>query len=192
MLQSILLIPALLFSNGDKKEIVYNIDASASKIEWYAEKVTGNHSGVVNIKDGAFTFDDGKLVGGSFTVDMTSLESTDLEGEWKQKLDGHLKSDDFFGVETYPTSTFVIKEAVSEGAGKYKIVGDITIKGITKEIEFTADIKEKGKQVEGVAEVVIDRTQFDIRYGSNSFFDNLGDKAIYDDFKLSIRLIASK
>ena len=122
---------------------------------------------------------------------MTTLISTDLTGNSKGKLEGHLKSDDFFGVATYPTSTFVITKAVPQGPGKYKIIGNITIKGTTQEIQFPATVEAKDGKVTAKADITIDRSKFDIRYGSGSFFDNLGDKTIYDNFDLSVSLIAN-
>ena len=108
------------------------------------------------------------------------------------KLVGHLKSDDFFGVETHPTATFVLKSAEKKSGNEYTVKGDLTIKGITKSIEFPATVKVSGNTLEASAEVVIDRSKFDVKYGSGSFFDGLGDKMIYDDFTLDISLVATK
>ena len=124
---------------------------------------------------------------------MTTINCEDLQGEWADKLVSHLKSDDFFGVATYPTAKFVITSVVSRGKpGEYKIVGDLTIKETTKEIKFNALLNEvDGKNV-ATADITIDRSEFDVRYGSGSFFDNLGDKTIYDEFELSINLVAAE
>jgi polyisoprenoid-binding protein YceI len=138
-------------------------------------------------------YTDGVLTGGTFTVDMTTIDCTDLEGEWKDKLVNHLKSADFFGVETYPTATFVITDVVSRGKpGEYKVVGDMTIKNKTNEVKFNAVIDDSGEGRTGTANVTIDRSEYDVRYGSGSFFDNLGDKTIYDDFDLEISLVLDK
>lgn len=171
---------------------VAKVDATASKIEWVGKKVTGEHSGTINIKEASLTVEGGVLKGGSFTVDMTSITDTDLTGEWKEKLEGHLKSDDFFGVATYPTSSFVITKAVPQGPGKYKVIGNITIKGKTEEIQFPATVEEKDGKYYATASLIIDRSKFDVRYGSGSFFDNLGDKTIYDDFELKVSLVTTK
>lgn len=192
MLQSILLSLTVLFSSGDGTKATYTVDTDASKVEWLGEKVTGEHNGTVSLKEGNFTFEDGKLTGGTFTVDMTTITCEDLSGEYKGKLEGHLKSDDFFGVEKYPTSTFVITKAVPQGPGRYKVIGNITIKETTEEIQFPATLEEKDGQVVGTAELTIDRSKFNIRYGSGSFFDNLGDKTIYDNFGLTVNIVASK
>lgn len=192
MLQSIFLTLAVLFSSGEENKATYTLDTGASKVEWLAKKVTGQHNGMVNLKEGSFDFEDGKLTGGAFTVDMTSITCLDLSGEYKGKLEGHLKSDDFFGVATYPTATFKITKAVPQGPGKYKVVGDITIKGTTEDIQFPATLEEKDGKVTGTATLTLDRSKFNVRYGSGSFFDDLGDKTIYDNFDLTVSVVASK
>ena len=78
----------------------FNVDTAASKVVWTGTKVTGKHTGTVNIKSGSLTVDNGALTAGNVVLDMNSISSTDLEGEYKEKLDGHLKADDFFGVAT--------------------------------------------------------------------------------------------
>ena len=167
--------------DGDKKEV----KTEESTVTWKAYKVTGSHTGTVNLIEGAIMFDDGKLSGGSFTVDMTSLISTDLEGEYKGKLEGHLKSDDFFGVATHPTSSLVFTSVEASGKNSYEVTGDLTIKGITKPITF--DISIYGSKA--TASMKIDRAEYDVRYGSGSFFDNLGDKTIYDEFDMVVDLV---
>jgi polyisoprenoid-binding protein YceI len=166
-----------------------NIDPDKSEITWLGEKVTGQHTGTINIREGNLELNNGSLVGGSFTIDMTSLVSTDLDGEYKGKLEGHLKSDDFFGVNKFPSASLVIKKATKKGnSGTYLVKADITIKGITKAIEFTVQLVDNGGSYSANATIIIDRSEFDIRYGSGSFFDDLGDKTIYDEFTLNVRL----
>lgn len=168
-----------------------NVDTTASFISWKAQKVTGSHNGKVMLKAGQLNFEGGQLVGGGFEIDMNSIICEDLQGEWNEKLVGHLKSPDFFGVEKHPTATFKITKVISRGLpGSYKVIGDITIKETTKEIKFNTQVEEKeGKQV-ATADITLDRSEFDIRYGSGSFFDNLGDKTIYDEFELSVTLVS--
>lgn len=165
----------------EKKEV----KTDASTVTWKAYKVTGSHTGTVDLKSGALVFDDnGTLTGGEFTVDMSTLISTDLEGEMKGKLEGHLKSDDFFGVATHPTSKLVFTDVRSTGKNSYEVTGDLTIKGITKPVTF--DVSIYGSKA--TATLKVDRAEYDVRYGSGSFFDNLGDKTIYDEFDLVVDL----
>ena len=161
------------------------IKTDVSTVQWTGKKVTGSHTGTINVKSGALEFDNGNLTGGNIVIDMNSIVCTDLSGGGAEKLVGHLKSDDFFGVENHPTAELnITKVEMNRDAGTYEITADITIKGTTKSINFPATI---GKG-EATSTVTIDRTEFDIRYGSGSFFDNLGDKTIYDDFELVINL----
>ncbi len=124
------------------------------------------------------------LCGGTFTVDMTSIAVTDLEGGMKGKLEGHLKADDFFGTDKYPTSKLVFKKIATKENNTYTIYADLTIKDKTNEVVFDMVAKDKT----ATAEVVIDRTKYGIEYNSGSIFDGLGDKAINDDFILNVVL----
>jgi polyisoprenoid-binding protein YceI len=160
------------------------INVEKSTINWNAKKVTGEHSGTVNFKDGNLVFKSGKVTGGSFTVDMTSLITTDLSGEWKGKLEGHLKSEDFFGTEKNPTSTLKFTKIAAKANGVYTITADLTIKKITNPVTF--DLTVKGNTATAV--VKVDRTKYNIKYGSKSFFESIGDKAINDDFDLTVNL----
>ena len=161
------------------------IDVSSSSIHWVGSKViSGSHEGTMKFKSGAFTFKDDVITGGEFVVDMTTINCTDLEGDWKMKLEGHLKSDDFFGVESHPEASLTIEQINAVAAGGYSAVGNFTIKGETQSIPFTIQPTDNGL----VAEVTVDRTKHSIRYGSDSFFDNLGDKAISNDFNLTVTL----
>lgn len=166
-------------------------DVEKSNIIWKGYKVTGSHTGTINLKSGALDFEGDNLVGGTFEIDMTSINCTDLSGEYKGKLEGHLKSDDFFGAKNHPTAKFVITKVVHKGTpGDYKVIGNLTIKDITKEIKFFTNVKEEGGNKVAVAEMTIDRSDFDVRYGSGSFFGNLGDKTIYDEFDLEVTLVS--
>jgi polyisoprenoid-binding protein YceI len=136
------------------------------------------------LKEGYFEMEEGKLVGGMFVADMTSINVTDLEGDSKGKLEGHLNSDDFFGVKDHPTATFKMNTVVEKSKGVYGVAGDMTIKGKTNPIAF--DLKMEGNTA--TTTLVIDRSKYDVKYGSGSFFDNLGDKTIYDEFTLDIML----
>lgn len=160
----------------DKKEI----KTDKSKVVWKGYKVTGSHEGTINIQSGELVFDGDKLTGGEFVIDMTTINTTDLTGDYKGKLDGHLKSDDFFGVESHPTASLVFTEVSASGKNAYDVKGNLTIKGKTNPVSFTISIYGN----KATASLKIDRTKYDVRYGSTSFFDNLKDKAIYDEFDL--------
>lgn len=155
-------------------------------IAWEGAKVTGKHNGTVDFKSNSLKFQGDEWVGGEFVVDMTSIKVLDLEGEWKDKLEGHLNSDDFFSTTNNPEAKMVIK-SVSKDGDKYNAVGDLTIKGITVEQNFVAEKMMNEDGSKGLkADIIIDRTKYDIKYGSGSFFDDLGDKTIDDDFKLMV------
>lgn len=164
----------------DKKEI----KTEESRVVWKGYKVTGSHYGTIAINAGFLNFDNEKLTGGEFEVNMTSISSDDLKGEYKEKLEGHLKSDDFFGVEKYPTASLIFKKVKATGKNSYKVTGDIIIKGKTASVTF--DMSVYGNKA--TANLKIDRTKFGVKYGSTSFFDGLKDKAIYDDFDLVVDL----
>ncbi len=168
--------------DGEKKEI----KTSESSVTWKGYKVTGEHEGTIALKSGSLEFSGKKLTGGEFVVDMTTINTTDLEaGKGKEKLDGHLAADDFFGADKHPTSKLVFKSLKAFNKNSYTVTGDLTIKGITKEVTFVITILEN----KATATLKVDRTKFDIKYGSSSFFDDLKDKAIYDEFDLVVNLV---
>jgi polyisoprenoid-binding protein YceI len=177
----------LSFTNPTSIE-TFEVDTTASQVAWTGYKVTGEHNGVINVKSGELQFEDGVWTGGNFEIDMTTLKVTDLEGGMATKLEGHLKSPDFFGIEKFPTASFEITKVVSRGtAGSYKVTGDLTIKDTTKEIKFQTTLSEDGKTAD--AKITVDRSDFNVKYGSGSFFDGLGDKTIYDEFDLNVTLV---
>ncbi|WP_445715767.1 YceI family protein [Flavobacterium sp.] len=160
------------------------VDVTKSSINWVGKKVTGSHEGTITLKEGALVFKGKKVVNGNFTVDMTTINTTDLSGKGKTNLDGHLKSDDFFGVEKFPTATLVFKTIGEKSNGVYAVTADLTIKGITHPIKF--ELTVDGNMASTTLKV--DRTKYDIKYGSGSFFSDLGDKTIYDEFELTVKL----
>lgn len=178
--------PVLVFTTVAFNTIKKNIDVEASTIEWTGKKITGSsHHGTIQLKDGHLNLtEEGKLTGGEFVIDMNTIEVTDLTGESKGKLEGHLNSDDFFGVSNYKTSKLVITEATPKSGNTYEVKGDLTIKGKTEAVTFDMTVQENT----ATAKVAIDRTKFGIRYGSGSFFDNLGDNTINNNFILDVTL----
>lgn len=168
-----------------------SIDAKASKVVWVGKKVTGEHTGTVPISSGTLILDKDKLKGGSFTLDTKSLTVTDLtDNDSNGKLTGHLKGNDFFAVEKFPQSKLDITSVTAKGAGVYDVTGKLTIKGITNDVTFPATVKADGKAVAATAKITVDRTKYDIKFRSTNFFENLGDKAISNDFVLDVNLIA--
>ncbi|MCW2118543.1 YceI family protein [Flavobacterium sp. 7A] len=161
------------------------IDVTKSNIIWTGKKITGQHEGTIKFKDGSIIFKDNKVIGGNFVADMTSLNNTDQTGSSKAKLEGHLKSDDFFGVYNFDTALLVFKTVTDKGNNMYTIIANLTIKGQTHPIIF--DLALNGNTA--TANLSVDRTKYDIRYGSGSFFDDLGDKTIYDEFELKVNLV---
>ena len=144
-----------------------------------------SHEGQISISNGFLEFDNGSLSGGEFTIDMSSIICTDLEGEYKGKLEGHLMAPDFFDVANHATATLTITEvAVGRSQNTYHITADMTIKDITKSVEFNAVVGEES----ATASIKVDRTAHGIKYGSGSFFDGLGDNMIYNEFDLEVSL----
>jgi polyisoprenoid-binding protein YceI len=171
------------------KPITYKVDASQSTLTWIGKKVTGSHNGTIALQSGSLSFDGKNLSGGNFVINMTTIKDADKS----ERLEGHLKADDFFGTDKFATSTFVIKKVVAAGK-QVNVTGDLTIKGITNSITFPANVVWNADgSVTAVAEkVVVDRTKYGIKYRSKGMFPDVGDKMIYDDFELSIKLVAKK
>jgi polyisoprenoid-binding protein YceI len=164
-------------------ETVKEINVADSVVKWTGYKVTGQHEGTIMLKQGALIYNDSELVGGKFIMDMTTINTTDLEGDYKKKLDGHLKDNDFFGVETHKTASLTFT-AVKPNGSDHIVEGDLTIKGITNKVRFNMSVTDNS----ATAKLKIDRTKFNIKYGSASFFDGLKDRAIYDEFDLNVTL----
>ncbi|MEY2799644.1 MAG: hypothetical protein RI934_632 [Bacteroidota bacterium] len=189
---SILLAGLVATAAPKAKSVNYKVDGTASSINWLAKKVTGQHGGTIAMTSGALTVANDNITGGTFVIDMNSIKCTDLTGEWADKLIGHLRSDDFFSVEKNPTAQLTITKVNYESANKANIDANLTIKGITKAISFPSAISKKGDVLVAVSTIRIDRTKFDIKYGSKSFFESIGDKAIEDEFEITVNLVAKK
>lgn len=161
------------------------VNTENSSIHWLGKKIGGQHDGFIELASGQLEEKEGRLVSGSFVIDMTSISNTDLtDAGYNAKLLGHLMSDDFFGVESFPTATLILMKASTFKDGKASANGDLTIKGITQPITF--DIVKESNSYSTTLKV--DRSKFNVKYGSTSFFESLGDKAIDDIFTLDIEL----
>ena len=167
-------------NNSDVKEV----SITKSSVTWKGYKVTGSHTGTIALKSGSLSFEDSKLVGGTFVMDMNSIACTDLEGVYKEKLEGHFKSDDFFGVKNNPTARLVFTHVTAGDKGVYTVKGDLTIKGKTNNVLFDLTVNEHN----ATTALKINRAKYDVKYGSTSFFEGLKDKAIYDEFDLQVNL----
>lgn len=185
-------------AKGPKKgETILKVDAKKSKMEWFAEKVTGKHNGTIDIASGEVKLSGNDIKSGAFNIDMNTITNTDMQGEYQKKLEGHLKSEDFFSVEKFPTATFEITSATRNltskaGEPNYTIKGKLTVKGITQEISFPATVITTKETLTAIGEASVDRSKFNVRYGSKSFFADLGDKVIYDEFKVRLNIVAGK
>lgn len=172
---------------------VATVNTSESTITWTAKKVTGQHHGKVPISSATLDYQNGKILGGTFEMDMTSLTVEDITDAGSNKrLTDHLKSDDFFSVEKHNKSTFKITEAKTSNGKDYQLTGDLTIKNITKPVTFPATVSVNGGKITATGKLTFDRTHYDIKFRSGSYFENLADKMIYDDVELDVKLVASE
>ena len=167
----------LLATNPVKKEV----KVKDAKITWTGKKVIGSHSGTIDLSDGTLIMEGEDIVGGMFTVDMTSIVTTDDMGPGKARLEGHLKSGDFFDVEQFPTATFKITDMARSGDG-YSMIGDLTIKGVTQQTKVHLAMNGN----EASTTFVLDRTKFGIKYKSATLASTIKDKAIDDEFEMSM------
>jgi len=169
------------------------VDMGNSQIKWIGRKVTGEHSGTLNLSGGWVVLDKNSINSGKFIFDMASISNTDIESpEWKQKLEDHLKSEDFFHTDSFPHAILEIKGRQSLIIEKSKksdqILADLTIRGITHEIKFPFDLTQSQNNFNAEGSVDIDRTLYNIQYKSGKFFDELGDKLIYDNFTVQFKV----
>lgn len=175
--------------------VKYNVDPANTTVTWKGSKVIGgSHNGTMNVSSGTFAMNDGKLESGNFTIDINSLKVLDLpEGsDDNASLKGHLLSGDFFDAANYGDAMFSVT-GVSEKDGKTMMEGNLTLKGVKKNISFPVTISAEGDIAKIESEVfTINRTDFGMKYGSSSFFDDLKDKAISDDVELSVSVTATK
>ena len=157
-----------------------------SLIRWYGEELTGKtHFGNLSFKEGRIELQDGLIIGGNFVVNMTSLSVEDLSGGAKARLEGHLRSDDFFSVDKYPDATLKISQKAKVEGDVQKLYGELTIKGIKHAVDFSIILVDKKT---ATANLTFDRSKYNVRFRSGSFFENLGDKLILDDIRMEVSL----
>ena len=167
---------------------VQKVNTEKSSVHWLGKKIVGQHDGCIKIKSGSLELKNNDLSAGEFYIDMNSISCSDLkDAGYNKKLVDHLKSDDFFGVEKFPTATLKITSASKFINNSSSVEAKLTIKGKTENITFNVT---KNNNLYS-AKIEIDRSKFDVRYRSTSFFDSLGDKAIDDIFILDIKLVVN-
>jgi polyisoprenoid-binding protein YceI len=167
----------------------YSVLTEKSILRWTGKKVGKSHTGVIKLKEAGFTLNKDKFTGGSFVIDMNSMVEGDGTDPSKgARLMGHLKSDDFFSTEKFPTATLKITGSTAFKNDVATVNGDLTIKGATHPITF--DVKRSGDVYQTT--VSFDRSKYDVRYGSGKFFENLGDNAIDDMIPMDVTVIATK
>lgn len=168
------------------------VSKTESSVTWHASKVTGSHFGKVPISDAKLDYTNGKITGGSFEMDMSNLTVEDItDAGSNQKLTGHLKSDDFFSVAKFPKAMMKITNVKTTDGKTYEITANLTIKGVTTPVTFPATLAMANGKMVTTAEIKFDRTKYDIKYRSGSYFEDLADKLIYDEVKLDVKLVAT-
>ncbi len=186
--------------NTDPVVTTYKVLTDGSYINWKASKYGGKHNGQLFFNSGSIVFTDTVLTSLSFTVDMASLICSDIQDEGKNKqLVDHLQSADFFDVENHPMATFTSTDIIpygkdsEKGPTAFKLLGEMTVKGIAQPMKLRANVYiYPGSSISATAKFILDRSDFDIKYGSGSFFDNLGDKIIHDEIDMYVSLVAQK
>ena len=175
--------PTLSLSSGD-----YEMDNDNSSIKWTGRELsTKSHYGSLQMKNGSLTVNTDGTVNGIIKIDMTTIDCEDLQGRSKASLERHLRSDDFFSVESHPIATLTFKSEGGIGAGnKLAFNGDLEIKGISHPISFESEVKSVDPKVNALIDMTFDRSKYNVRFRSGTFFQNLGDKLIYDDIELSV------
>ena len=168
------------------------VSKDQSTVKWHGKKVTGEHYGTIGMSSGTMQVTKGQISTGTFEIDMNSIVCEDLTNEaTNKKLVGHLKSDDFFSVATHPTARMTITGVKKLSGNEYEFTGNLIIKAITNPITFKATASVTGSQLKASGKMVIDRSKFDVRFGSGAFFQDLGDRLIYDEFTLDFSLVAN-
>lgn len=182
-----------------EEAVTYAINAETTRIEWEASKPTGTHTGYLKLTEGRMNLGaDNMIESGDFILDLTSITVTDLEGQYKENLEAHLKgtaeegAEDFFNTTKYPRGNFSVT-GVRVADGKTYLQGNLTLKETTKNIEFPVNVSLEGDKLILQSEKFnIDRTQWGINYQSKSIFTNLGDKFINDEIGLQVSVEANK
>ncbi|PCH93639.1 MAG: lipid-binding protein [Bacteroidetes bacterium] len=174
----------------------YNVDTDKSNLEWTGKKFTGEHVGNIKIKSGTLVMGGHALKSGEFEIDMTTINCTDLKGGAKEDIESHLRNKDFFHTKKFPIATFKITSSgnmqVDQNGNNYWVKGDFSMKGISNEIKISCNLKIAGTVLTIMSRFSIDRTKWDIKYKSKTIFPDLGDKFLYDEIDMRLKLVANK
>ena len=163
----------------------YSLNTSSSELKWTGTELTTKiHYGSIDFKSGTITLSEGQPVSGKFVVNMTTLKNEDLPEAYRGRLEGHLNSDDFFSVDKFSEAILEINGSNKLSSGSFDVNGNLTIKGITEPINFSMSTSDD----HWVANLTFDRSKYNVRFRSGTFFENLGDKLIYDDIVIETKL----
>jgi polyisoprenoid-binding protein YceI len=169
----------------------FEIVSAQSNIDWIGRKVTGAHNGTIDVKEGVLALNDGKLSGGRFVIDTTSIKILDVtDPATNAQFGGHLASDDFFSSEKHPNATFEITSVTPKAGNEYSIDGNLTIKDISGPVSFAGVINVEGNTLTATGKLIVDRTKYNMKFRSGNFFKDLGDTLIYNDFDLDVNITA--
>jgi polyisoprenoid-binding protein YceI len=194
------LVSVSAMADGGKKGLVskapvaLKVDVKASTFNWLGKKVTGEHNGTIGIQSGSLVVNGGILQGGEFTIDMKTIKCLDLtDAGYNAKLVGHLTTPDFFDVANFPIAKLNIKKATLKSGSNYDLSGELTINGVTQPIAFPSVVSVDTKgAITATAKFDVDRTKFGSKFGSKSFFESIGDKMIYDNFQVDVKIVTTK
>jgi len=194
------LVSVSAMADGGKKGLVsmapvaLKVDVKASTFNWLGKKVTGEHNGTIGIQSGSLVVNGGILQGGEFTIDMKTIKCLDLtDAGYNAKLVGHLTTPDFFDVANFPIAKLNIKKAKLKLGSNYDLSGELTINGVTQPISFPSVVSVDTKgAITATAKFDVDRTKFGSKFGSKSFFESIGDKMIYDNFQVDVKIVTTK
>lgn len=192
-----LLTVALMFIStwvhSQNAQSTLNADVAQSKVEWTGKKLTGEHYGEIKISTGRLTMSNNKLTGGNFEMDMSSIICTDItDAKSNKRLVDHLKSEDFFSVNRFPKAQFVLTSVKLKSGTEYDVTGDLTIKGKTHPLSFPIKLTNTNNEWRAEGTMTFDRSKYDVKFGSQSFYENLGDKLVYDDVDITVNLILKR
>lgn len=186
--QEALASPKKLEANVVIPEGKYNIDVSNSIVKWLGRTPIKSHDGVISILEGSFSVNEKSFLKGLVVIDMNTINCTDLSGGGKTNLEGHLKNDDFFSVNTYPQAKISMVSNLKSVDGLIEFQGALEIKGKTNPIIFQSKIEEENGIYKAKGSFSFNRALYDVKYRSKSFFDDLGDKFINDEIEIEIEI----